>query len=258
VPPPENPVPAARRLPRRWERLGRGLSGVAALAACLLLFALAPEISIALRADYVGDTKGITTIDLPDSSRVTLNRDSAIRLHFGNGLRQVELLRGEAFFEVRPDPQRPFQVLAEGGVSEAVGTTYAVRRGEAGVTVAVSEGRVAVTAGGGPAPAIALRAGEGLRYAADGRLGGKFPLDVERELAWRRGKVVFVDRPLAEALAELERYHPGEILLLGDEHGFQPISGVVDLDRLDQGIAALAATHGLSAFRLTPYLTVLR
>ena len=37
-----------------------------------------------------------------------------------------------------------------------------------------------------------------------------------------------------------------------------PVSGVIDLDRLDDGIAALAATHGLTAYRLTAYLTVLR
>ncbi len=77
-------------------------------------------------------------------------------------------------------------------------------------------------------------------------------------LAWRNGKVVFTDRPLADALAELERYHRGRILLLGAGRAYQSISGVIDLDKLDEGIAALAATHGLTVVHLTPYLTLLR
>ncbi|MGF1610368.1 MAG: FecR domain-containing protein [Kiloniellales bacterium] len=234
------------------------LSILGALAACLLLLVIAPEISTALRADYASGSDGIRQVALPDGSQATLNRNSAIRLRFGPAQRRVELLEGEAYFEVAPDPRRPFQVQALGGVSEALGTAYAVRRDAEGASVAVTEGQVAVSTEGQPDQGIALKAGEGVRYASDGRLGERFAVNGERGLAWRQGRVVFVDRPLAEALQELERYHPGRILLLGEGGAYRPISGVVDLDRLADGIAALAATHGLTAYQVTPFLTVLR
>jgi transmembrane sensor len=233
-----------------------------AAAACLLLFLvaphLAPHLATTLRADYVSGADRTVAVTLPDGSRATLNRNSAIRVDYGDAVRRVELLQGEVFVEVRPNPARPFRVFAGRGVSEAVGTAYAVGRLVRGTRVAVAEGRVAVTGDGEPDRTVSLRAGEGVRYD-DGRfVGGKFAMNGDDAIAWRNGKIVFTDRPLADALAELERYHRGRILLLGTGQAYEPISGVIDLDKLDEGIAALAATHGLTIMHLTPYLTVLR
>jgi transmembrane sensor len=251
------PRPAAPR-PLRRHLVRGGLAAAVALAACLLLLVFDPELSTALRADYSSGSAAIRSVTLPDGSRVTLDRNSAIALDFSAGLRRVALLQGEAYFEVMPDVARPFQVLAAGGVSEAVGTAYAVRLRDAGVRVAVTEGRVAVTAEAAPGVTRDLLAGQALRYSDSGPPGEATALDRARALAWRQGRVVLVERPLAAALAELERYHPGRILLLEGDRPAAPVSGVIDLDRLDEGIAALAATHGLTVHRLTPYLTVLR
>ena len=251
--PVEITLPIARR--SRHRALA---TAVLALAACLLLAVFAPQIATRLEADYTNGGEAVRMVVLADGSRVTLNRNTAIAVDFTAQRRLVELLAGEAFFEVKPDPRRPFDVAAAGGVSEAVGTAYAVRLSEGGARVAVTEGRVAVSVAAAPGATLALTAGEGVRYGAGGRLGAKFALDGRRTLAWRDGKVIFVNRPLAEALAELERYHPGRILLWGDGRRVQPVSGVIDIDRLGEGLAALAATHGLSAIEVTPFLTVLR
>jgi transmembrane sensor len=197
-------------------------------------------------------------VSLPDGSRATLNRDSAIRVDFASAARRVTLLRGEVYVEVVPDAAHPFRVAAGQGVSEAVGTAYAVRRVDGRTQVAVTEGRVAVTSTAGPGAGVSLVAGEGVRYA-DGRfLGTKFAVNGDDALAWRQDRIVFVDRPLRDALSELERYHRGRIVLLGGSRAYRPVSGVIDLQKLEDGITALAATHGLTAVHLTPYLTVLR
>ena len=252
-----SPLPAVGRLPRR-RVVGAGLSAAAALAASLLLLIFAPEIETALRADYSSGVAAVRSVTLPDGSRATLDRDSAIAVDFSTGLRQIELLQGEAYFEVAPDAARPFRVLAAGGVSEAVGTAYAVRLQDAGVRVAVTEGRVAVTAEAASGVTRDLEAGQALRYREAGPPGEVVAFDGARALAWRQGKLVLVERPLNEALAELQRYHPGRIVLLEGDRPAASVSGVIDLDRLDEGIAALAATHGLAVQHLTPYLTVLR
>lgn len=251
----EEGATVVRALRPRRAPLLRALAALGALAACLLLFAAAPDLSLALRADYRSGAEATLEVALPDGSRALLDRSSALAVDFGAAERRVVLLAGEAFFEVRRDPARPFRVAAAGGLGEAVGTAYAVRLEEGGARVAVTEGSVAVTAG--PARQV-IAAGRALHYSEAGRLGPPRPFDAGRALAWRRGRVVLVSRPLPEALAELERYHPGRIVLLADARAAAPVSGVIDLDRLDDGIAALAATHGLTAYRLTAYLTVLR
>lgn len=253
----EAPHPAVRLRPRR-RRIRAAFAGLAAVAACLLLLAFAPELAVALRADLRSGDGAILSATLSDGSRVTLDRNSAIAVAFDHGQRRVELLEGEAFFEVARDPARPFRVTAAGGISEALGTAYAVRLERGGARVAVVEGRVAVSIEAAPGARRDVTAGEALRYTDAGGFSPLAALGGDRALAWRQGRVVLVDRPLPDALAELERYHPGRILLLAGGRSASSVSGVIDLDRLDEGLAALAATHGLTAHRLTPYLTVLR
>jgi transmembrane sensor len=256
---PNAPKARSGRAWRRGSLCRRALLPAAvALAVCLLLAVFAPQVATRLQADYVSGSDGVLVVALSDGSRVTLDRNSAIAVEFTAQRRTVEVLAGEAFFEVRKDPARPFDVVAGDGVSEAVGTAYAVRVGDGGARVAVTEGRVSVRLGGDPAHAQTLGAGKGLCYGADGSFGEPFALDGARALAWRDGKVVFAGRPLAEAIAELDRYRPGRILLWGKDQDLRPVSGVIDLDRLDEGLQALAATHGLTVVTLGPFLTVLR
>ena len=123
------PSPTAR--PRRvfWSRPRLALG--AALATCLLLLVLVPSAShlpARLLADYSTGPGGQRTVALPDGSVAILNTDSAIDVDYGRERRMVKLLYGEAHFEVAKDAQRPFQVLAVGGRTTAVGTAFAVPR----------------------------------------------------------------------------------------------------------------------------------
>jgi predicted methyltransferase len=59
-------------------------------------------------------------------------------------------------------------------------------------------------------------------------------------------------------IAELARYRPGRIVLLGSARRLRSVSGAFDIDGIDAAIAGLAATHGLTVTRITDYLVVLR
>lgn len=254
--PTEAAPPRARA--RRFRGPRTAVAAAFALAACLLLLVFAPQLAIVLKADHVSGGEAVLALTLPDGSRVTLDRNSAVRVAYDDSQRGVELLRGEAFVEVMPDAARPFRLLAAGGVSEALGTAYAVRLETTGARVAVTEGHVAVRSTALPAEMRDLSAGQALRYDGGGDLGEPYGFDRAHALAWRQDRVVLVDRPLEEALAELDRYQPGRILLIGGGRASVPVTGVIDLDRLDEGLLALAATHGLTVHHLTPFLTVLR
>jgi transmembrane sensor len=74
--------------------------------------------------------------------------------------------------------------------------------------------------------------------------------------AWRRGTLIFDGAPFAQAIAELDRYHPGQIINLSSERA-KPVSGVFSLSQLDDALEALAATQGLQVARFTEYLVFL-
>ncbi|MFT3803918.1 MAG: FecR domain-containing protein [Burkholderiaceae bacterium] len=156
---------------------------------------------------------------LPDGSRLRLDTATRIEVAYYRQRREVRLLEGQAVFSVRGDSARPFHVLAGPVGVTVVGTRFSVRYtphlpGNEGVQVAVEEGRVRVvrrdrrsadTLGDLPG-AVFLAAGQQVRADAAGTLASTQAVPGQDIAPWRDSRISFVDTPLAQALAELERY----------------------------------------------------
>jgi len=226
----------------------------------------APELTTRLNADHLTGVGQQARVALPDGSVAWLNTDTAIDVDYEGDGRHIELLRGEAQFEVVPDPARPFAVDAHRGRSTALGTVFAVRvQDPQEATVTVTEGRVEVISpvgrGAGtstdPTARAVLTADEQVAYR-EGAAPGPVVRAPAKALAWRDGVIAIEGLPFAEALAEIDRYRPGRILLLADTTRLEPVTARVSLDALDRGLEALAATHDLTVTRLTDYLVLIR
>lgn len=241
----------------RHRRRSRGFRRIAAAAILLLAVGcgalFGDDARIALRADAsstVGETR---TLTLEDGSRIQLNTDSAVAVHYGTGTREIELLKGEAAFEVAHDASRPFRVHAAGGTVTALGTVFLVRDLAGGARVAVTEGRVEVRAGSAIAE---LGAGQQAAYL-EGEIAPAIGIDSYAASAWRRGRISFVDQPLGEVVAELNRYHRGRIVV-ADDLAALPVSGAFETTQPLAAVAALEQTLGLHSRRYTDFLILLR
>lgn len=149
-------------------------------------------------------------IDLPDGSRVWLNENSELSFEEAFPQRTVKL-RGEAFFEVEPDAERPFSILAEGTQTVVLGTAFNVRAypEEKEVEVTVQEGQVRFEAPEQTTRAVLLEKGDQGLYA-----GGEIRRDAgsgNNALAWRTHRLSFADARLLEVLDALRRYYEIEI-----------------------------------------------
>jgi transmembrane sensor len=259
--------PRARRWSRQgWSRRGIGLSFAAtAVAACLAMLA-APAILLRLEADHATGTAELRPLNLEDGSRVTLAPSSAVAVAFSGGERRVRLLEGQAFFEVRPDPARPFRVQARKVEASVLGTSFDVRLDGQGVTVAVQEGVVQVAS-----PGTGMHEGtrEGQRRVAE-RLGAGDSIrvaekgTVERSTeppplmaAWRQGQLLSHDRPLSEAVDMLRRYWGGTIVLTDGALAGRTVTGVYNLADPEEALRGIAQTHGGKVRRITPWLLVM-
>ncbi|WP_326535198.1 FecR family protein [Pseudorhodoferax sp.] len=146
-------------------------------------------------------------LTLPDGSRLRVDTATRLQAAFTRGRRDVRLQEGEAFFDVQSDPARPFFVQAGPLQVRVVGTRFSVRHtpglaGNDGVQVAVEHGRVRVT--GRDDASVLLGAGEAVAGDSTGALA---PVAAAGPVApWREHRLSFLDRPLGQALAELERY----------------------------------------------------
>ena len=119
--------------------------------------AAAPDSYVQGVATDVGEFRNVL---LPDGSVVGLNTNSVVEIVYSAAERRIRLTRGEAFFTVAKNPNRPFWVEADGVSVRAVGTAFDVRDRPDAIEVLVREGKVQVHRAGSAQPAALLVAGE--------------------------------------------------------------------------------------------------
>jgi ferric-dicitrate binding protein FerR (iron transport regulator) len=147
---------------------------------------------------------------LPDGTVVWLNARSRLSYPeaFAGDTREVTLA-GEAFFEVKRDPRRPFLIRAGGTLTRVLGTSFNLRvePGSNRVALTVVSGKVGFAPVSRPARQVLLTAGMRGNYlpAADSVYGE--PQGDPNALAWRSNKLVFNDTPLREMLTLLQKQY---------------------------------------------------
>ena len=193
----------------------------------------------------IGQTR---EVQLPDGSTVTLGGASAVSVAFDTRHRNVTLTDGQALFKVAKDSSRPFIVRTGSGYTRAVGTVFEVHRTQSETTVMVAEGTVLVGARDrqGRARSVRLPAGNQVRYFVDGRVGSTTPVEPARVGNWRSGKLTFVDRPLGQVIADLNRYSPRPIIIENAEIERIGVTGVVRINRFEDWLDGLASISNVA------------
>ncbi len=179
-------------------------------------------------ATAAGERQHLT---LPDGSDLTLNTRTVAEVEWHLRSRQVRLVDGEALFDVTHSTWRPFVVRAGETTVRVVGTAFNVRRADPHVTVTVLRGRVHVVeeASGDAVLLTARQAAESF----NGTLTARAAPDPSAAIAWKDGKLMFDRTPLAQAVADINRYRAAPAVLADPALGRLQISGVFDSARTD-------------------------
>ncbi len=216
--------------------------------------ALAPEAVATLRFETGHGEQ--QTRRLPDGSVLHLNTDSAITISYGKSERIVMLMSGEADFEVRHEPTRPFRVFAGSAEVVDIGTQFDVRLEPDSTVVTVVDGRVAV----GPSSmlhGLGTDSGHALarfvELTADQRISvtqGVWPaapitVDAHRTTSWLRRQIMFDHEPLSLVASEFNRYASKPIEITTPALRDMEISGVFATDDTDGFIAFLRSLDGV-------------
>jgi len=212
-------------------------SAAATLLLAMGLTAFMPNGWLGIPHTYVAEKGDRQTVTLADGSRIELNTESEVRVHFNRWQRSVEIIKGEAFFTVNHDAERPFEVRAGSGRIRDIGTAFEVYIKPQHVIVAVQEGIVEVQASG----KRELTAGQQLAFSNNGEFQALQAQDVAGLTAWRQGNLVFRDRRLDDVLAEVGRYHDTRIRLQNETLGKLRVSGIFHTAELGDTLNAIAA-----------------
>ncbi|TWT20308.1 FecR family protein [Luteimonas marina] len=232
---------------RRWWLPAASLAAIGA-AAVFLFVPFAPQEPPAgtQYATAAGDQRGIA---LADGSNLTLDTQTVVVERYSPGERRVDLLRGQAQFEVQGNPERPFVVHALGGTVTAIGTRFQVRVEGAGATVTLQEGQVHVAASSanGPARVASLQPGQTLRFDADGTLGSVQNADLRAVQGWMEGKLYVDNWRLQDFVAELNRYSDTKLRIDDPALAEERISGVFQTRNRDSLGRLLAQGWGIQS-----------
>jgi transmembrane sensor len=229
---------AKRTRDRRRGHTRRSLPmAVAAAAAVALMIGAGTSLWLATRveahsfATAAGERK---TVTLSDGSKVDLDQDTALEVRYSRGARDLRLLHGQAEFDVAKDASRPFSVAAGGRTVVATGTLFNVDLFEQRLAVTLLDGRVIVTPEGErdrdrrSPETVELKPAERLVVSGGVQTVLEVNISAEDAVAWKAGKLVFADAPLAEAVQRVNRYAKTR-LAVDDPAAALRISGVFDV-----------------------------
>jgi transmembrane sensor len=222
---------------RRWL-----FGGVGALAASIAIGAIVvPSLLGETYRTVVGERRMVT---LSDGSTVHLNGATEIRVRFSDALRRIELGDGEALFEVAHNPARPLEVQVRDRIVRAVGTGFNIDIQASAISVAVTDGTVAVlpaaTSAHGAADAVRVEKGFGVSYAPKRAPGAVHPVAIDQIGAWRRDVLIFDDLPFEDILVALRRRYPGSFAIADARFASRRFSGTVTMRDRDQTIQNFA------------------
>ena len=241
----------------------RRLALVASLAIITLLLGAGSWL-LAERHVYSTGIAEQRTLVLADGSTVILNAQTTIRVRMSRHDREIDLLRGQAFFNDIHDPSRPFIVRSGDTLVRAVGTQFDVDRKSDGMVVTVLEGRVAVA----QSPAESNYGGRTTSFLADARqsfrdltpilvsagqqvvvladnVRAPKRVNVTAATAWLHSQLVFDDTPLEKAAQQFNLHSTRRLVIVDPGLRKVGISGVYSSADPDSLIGFLRAQPNL-------------
>jgi transmembrane sensor len=205
---------------------------------------ISPNVAI-----YRTQTGERSSVALPDGSAIVLDTDSAVEVAYTDIERRVRLLHGQALFEVAKHKPLPFRVHAGSRIITAVGTKFDVRLfgspDTPTVRVALLEGAVNVTnANQASLETASMVAGEVLQAPPAAPMRVR-PDNTQALASWESGSLVFNDRPLGEAVEEMNRYTTRPIVLADESSRDLRVSGVFNTGDPEHFAETIAETFSL-------------
>lgn len=188
------------------------------------------------------------SLHLPDGSLLTLNANTTVKISdsYGNGNREVYLVKGSVYFEVAGNSQYPFIVNTKGIQTRVLGTTFLIRSYDytPQADVALLSGKVSVSNRQQPQQAVSLEPGEQVRWDTVRRRLATAAFDTVALHTWKTGRLVFDNTPAGQVIEQLEDWYGVPFEIKGSPEKKERFSGAFDNDELEKVLNVFCFTAG--------------
>jgi transmembrane sensor len=216
--------------------------------------------SVRLDQHYAAGPDAIREVSFPDGSQVHLAQNSRIDVHFDAHVRRIEVIHGNALFDVGKDPQRPMLVTVGSHVLQDIGTVFDVQHGAGDDTVTVINGHVRVwnapKTGQGDASNIVdapqinssaladLTAGQQIQLGA-ASVGVVRPAVIAQTTAWLPGEIRFQHETVGDVARRFNAYTTTPLVIEDAHIAGLRISGVFHANNPEAFVAYLSTLPGV-------------
>jgi ferric-dicitrate binding protein FerR (iron transport regulator) len=203
----------------------------------------------AVQWDTVYNSGGnMRLVSMPDGSRIWLNARATLAYNSGYNDTTRELwLKGEAYFEVAKNDERPFSVHAGDLATTALGTSFNIatnNKADGSIAVSLVSGKVAVRTA---AFACVLTPGQMLLYRRGAASAPIVRFNIPEVLDWKNGKLIFENTTLEDAFAKLQSRYDCSIVLENRQLAARKVTGSFTANEtLEQVLTSLQYVHNFS------------
>lgn len=242
----------------KWQWLTAAAAMLVLAFGITFLTTILPGEGVPSVESYATDIGERKVIQLPDGSEVTLNTNSRLMVDYADDQRRLMLMKGQAFFDVVSDENRPLIVDTGERSITVLGTQFDVQKKGFDLKVSVLEGSVGIhrretqwlpsartddldTNYSSTNEAVSqYRVSDGIEASFKGHLGTagsdvsvKALDDRDRLSSWRYGLIRFDDVPLYDAIRELNRYTTHEVVIEDASVMDLKVSGIFQVDNVE-------------------------
>jgi transmembrane sensor len=167
------------------------------------------------KIEYSSEQGSVSTIHLEDGSAIWLSSGSKLLLYKSSTGELLAQLKGEAYFDMIPDPNRKLTVDLGYFKVKDIGTKFNIRAypNESGVFASLVEGQIDLYNNGTAKSLLSMKPGDYMQFNKQSNRFAVSQQDPSIATAWKDGKFVFIDKSLAEICNELENWYNVQIII---------------------------------------------
>ncbi|WP_405605787.1 FecR family protein [Polaribacter sp. Asnod1-A03] len=191
-------------------------------------------------------------VELSDGTKVWINSESKLKypVSFVKGKpREVELVYGEAYFEVTKSTQHngdAFFLKTNEQHITVLGTMFNVKayRNETEILTTLVEGKVSVS---NSINKRILNPGEQSKLSQDNSDFEIYEVELDDEVSWRTGEFSFTNKPLEDIMKVLERWYNIDIHITNEEMKKIGFTGVISKNQsIDYILEIIKTTNNMT------------
>ncbi|HEX3383892.1 MAG TPA: FecR domain-containing protein [Mucilaginibacter sp.] len=185
-------------------------------------------------------------LTMADGSKIWLNAATVIRYPetcLGDE-RKIELVKGEAYFEVMHNSSKPFRVISRNQVTEDIGTRFNVNayEDEPMVQTTLLEGSVSVADDKGK---VILKPGQKSVVKAPGSDIIIQNANLDEAVAWKNNRFVFNNDDITSVMRQVSRWYDVEVTYDGNMTGKEFTGSIARSEKVDEVLRKLEETGNI-------------